>query len=120
MKYRIMVVDDSRVAYTELKRFLEDTDFEIVHHCRTGEDALDSYAVVKPDLVTMDIIMPGIDGLETATEMMRRWQNAKIVIVSSLAYDETINQAVAVGAKAILFKPFEKSQLVNTLQGVLK
>lgn len=61
-----MVVDDSRVVHTEMKKLLADTDFEIVGCCRSGEEAIAFYGEHKPDLVTMDIIMPGMDGLAAA------------------------------------------------------
>ena len=64
MSKRIMVVDDSRLVRVQLGDVLEGTDYEIVAYCRSGEDAIAQYDEVKPDLVTMDIIMQGMDGLD--------------------------------------------------------
>ena len=85
MKHSIMVVDDSRVVYAEMVKMLSDTDIEIVKFCRSGEDAISEYENVKPELVTMDIAMPGMDGLDAAEELIKRWPDAKVLMVSSLA-----------------------------------
>ena len=119
-KHRIMVVDDSRVIYMEMNKMLEDTDIEIVSFCRCGEDALEQYESVKPDLVTIDIVMPGMSGLETAEEMIKRWSDASVYMVSSMAYEDMINSAAKIGAKGFLFKPFTKETLLEGLYGALK
>ena len=119
-KHRIMVVDDSRVIYMEMNKMLEDTDIEIVSFCRCGEDALEQYESVKPDLVTIDIVMPGMSGLETAEEMIKRWPDASVYMVSSMAYEDMINSAAKIGAKGFLFKPFTKETLLEGLYGALK
>ena len=106
MKHNIMVVDDSRVVYAEMKKMLDGSGIEIVSFCRSGEEALQEYERVRPELVTMDIVMPGMDGLETCREMRRRWPDAQVVMVSSLAYDDMVEQARSLGAKGFLFNPF--------------
>ena len=114
-KHRIMVVDDSRVVYAEMKKMLEDSEIEIVSFCRSGEEALSLYEECKPDVVTMDIVMPGEDGFDAARAILEAHPDARILMVSSLAYDETIDEAVAIGAKGFVFKPLNKEQLVNAL-----
>ena len=93
MSKRVMVVDDSRIVQLQLKKILADTEYQIVAFCQSGEEALEKYSEVQPDLVTMDILMPGIDGLETARQLLKSYPNARILMVSSLAYDDTINEA---------------------------
>ena len=119
-KHRIMVVDDSRVIHVEMSKMLEDTDIEIVAFCRTGEDALEQYEAVKPDLVTIDIVMPGMSGLEAAEAMIKRWPDANVFMVSSMAYEDTINSAAKIGAKGFLFKPCTKESFLEGLYGALK
>ncbi len=116
MGKRVMVVDDSRVLEIMVNDLLEDSDFEVVAYCRNGEEAIATYSEVKPDLVTMDIIMPGLDGLETARAIIEEDPKARIVMVSSLAYDDTINEARELGAKAFVFKPFDRDQLLSALE----
>jgi len=115
MAKRVMVVDDSRVQEVQIRNLLEGSDYEVVCYCRSGEEALERYDGVKPDVVTMDIIMPGLDGLETAQAILEEYPEARVVMVSSLAYDETFDEAKAIGAKAFLDKPFDKETLLAAL-----
>ena len=113
MAKRIMVVDDSRMIGMQMRNLLEDTDYEVAAYCRDGEEAIEQYGEVMPDLVTMDIIMPGMDGLETAQAILEEHPEARIVMVSSLAYDDTFEEAKAIGAKGFIDKPFEKERLLE-------
>lgn len=117
---KIMVVDDSRVVYTEMCKMLQGTEFEIAAFCRSGEEALKRYEEIKPDIVTMDIVMPGMDGMETCEKMRERWPESNIFMVSSMAYEDMINRAAAMGAKSFLFKPFTRDDLLQGLRGVLE
>lgn len=119
-KRKIMVVDDSRVVFAEMKKMLEDTEIEIACFCRSGEEALEKYEEINPELVTLDIVMPGMDGLETCQEMRERWPDSNIFMVSSMAYEDMINHAASLGAKGFLFKPFTKESLLEGIRGALK
>ena len=115
----LMIVDDSRIVHAKMKQ-LEGSDFEIIGFCRTGEDAIQSYRAYRPDLVTMDIVMPGMDGLEAAKAIIGEFPDANIVMVSSLAYDDTMDTAEEIGAKGFVFKPFEKDDLLKVLNDAVK
>lgn len=117
---RIMVVDDSRVMELSMKNLLEGTDYEVAAYCRSGSEAIIRYGEVQPDLVTMDILMPGMDGLETAETIMANYPNARIVMISSLAYDDTINESRDIGAKAFIFKPFERDQVLEAFDRAME
>lgn len=119
-QYRIMVVDDSRVIYAEMTKMLEGSDFEIAAYCRNGEEALEQYERTMPDLVTLDIVMPGMDGLETCEALKNKWPDANVFMVSSMAYGDIIDQAAALGAKGFLFKPFTQQSLLEGLHGAMK
>lgn len=119
MKRRIMVVDDSRLVRVQLGDVLEGTDYEIAAHCRSGEDAIVQYDEVKPDLVTMDIIMQGMDGLDASALILKEHPDARIVMISSLAYDDTYEKAKAIGAKGFVDKPFHQEQLVRVFEKAL-
>ncbi len=120
MAKRIMVVDDSRMICLQMKKLLEDTDYEIVAYCRDGEEAVEQYGQVEPDLVTVDIIMPGMDGLETAQAILEEHPDARILMVSSLAYDDTFEEAKAIGAKGFIDKSFDKERLLEAFQEALE
>lgn len=119
MTHKIMVVDDSRVVFAEMKKMLADSDVEVIHFCRSGEEALAEYESIMPDLVTMDIVMPGMDGLEACRRLIERWPDAKILIVSSLAYDDTISAAAGIGAKGFIYKPFDRESLLRGIHSAL-
>ncbi len=119
MGKRIMVVDDSRVMKLQMEALLNDTDYEITAYCRNGEEAVAHYGEVLPDIVTMDILMPGMDGLETAQAILEDHPEANIVMLSSLAYDDTMDEAKKIGAKAFVFKPFDKEKLVDAFAKAL-
>ncbi len=119
MSKRIMVVDDSRLVKVQLGDVLEGTDYEIAAYCRSGEDAIAQYDKVNPDLVTMDIIMQGMDGLDATEHILREHPDARIVIVSSLAYDDTFERAKAIGAKGFVDKPFHQEQLIRVFEQAL-
>lgn len=113
MSKRIMVVDDSRLVRVQLEDALAGTDYQIAAYCRSGEDAIKQYAEVKPDLVTMDIIMQGMDGLDAAEIILKNHPEARIVVISSLAYDNTFERAKSIGAKGFIDKPFHQEQLLK-------
>lgn len=118
MKKQVMVVDDSRIMELNIRRLLEGSDYEVAAYCENGEEAIAQYGEIRPDVVTMDIIMPGIDGLETAKIIMEEHPEARIVMVSSLAYDDTISEAGEIGARAVLCKPITRENLLDTLDRV--
>lgn len=115
MAKKIMVVDDSRIAQLQLQEVLAGTDYEVVACCQNGEDALEQYDKVRPDLVTMDIVMPGMDGLDAARLLMQSHPDAKVVMISSLAYDDTIDEANKIGAKGFVYKPFQQDEILKAL-----
>ena len=114
-----MVVDDSRLVRVQLEDVLKGTDYEIAAYCRSGEDAIKQYAEVQPDLVTMDIIMQGMDGLDAAEVILKNNPQARIVMISSLAYDDTFERARAIGAKGFVDKPFHQEQLLKVFEQAL-
>lgn len=115
MKKRLLVVDDSIFIYEEIRSLLKDSDYEVVQWVKTGEDALDVYEELKPDFVTMDIIMSGADGIDITREIVNKWKDAKVIVVTSLASDEIKEEAKAAGACDILYKPFNKEGLLDIL-----
>lgn len=116
MDHKVLVVDDSRFIYDDMKRILADSEFIIAGYCTAGEDVLDAYESIHPDLVTMDIVLPGIDGLEASARLLELHPDARIIIVSSLDYEETEDKAKALGVDTFLFKPFEGEELLRALR----
>lgn len=115
MGKRILVVDDSIFIHEEIKRYLAGSDYEVAEWVKTGEHALEIYDEVKPDFVTMDVIMAGADGIDITRELVQKWPDAKVIVVTSLAYPETETEAMVAGAIAVLYKPFTKEGLLEIL-----
>ena len=120
MSKRIMMVDDSRLARVQLEDVLEGTDYQVAAYCRSGEEAIEQYAAVQPDLVTMDIIMRGMDGLDAAEIILKNHPDARIVMISSLAYQDTFDRAKAIGARGFVDKPFHQKQLLKVFEEALQ
>lgn len=120
MKKRVMVVDDTRIMELQIEEALKGSDYEVVAYCRNGPEAIARYGEVLPDVMTMDILMPGMDGLETAQAIIEQYPDARVVMVSSLAFDDTIDEAVRIGAKTFVYKPFERKELLCALDLALK
>ncbi len=119
MGKRVMVVDDSRIMELQMENLLRGTDYEVVAYCRNGPEAIVRYGEIMPDLVTMDILMPGMDGLETAQAILEGYPEANIIMLSSLAYDDTIEEAKQIGAKGFIYKPFDQEQVLDAFDKVL-
>lgn len=119
MKKQLMVVDDSRMAELQIRKLLEDSDYEVAAYCENGEEAIARYDEVKPDVVTMDIIMPGIDGLEAAQVLMYEHDEARIIMITSLGNDDMLQEVYGIGAQAVLFKPLTREALLSALKKVL-
>lgn len=119
MSKRVMIVDDSRLVRVQLEDVLKGTDYEVAAYCRSGEDAIEQYAAVQPDLVTMDIIMQGMDGLDAAEIILKQNPDARIVMISSLAYRDTYDRAKSIGAKGFVDKPFHREQLLKVFEEAL-
>ncbi len=119
MGKRVMVVDDSRIMELQMENLLKGTDYEVAAYCRNGQDAIVRYGEVMPDLVTMDILMPGMDGLETAQAILEGYPKANIIMLSSLAYDDTIEEAEQIGAKGFIYKPFDQEQVLAAFDKAL-
>lgn len=116
MKKKVLIVDDSRFVFEEMREMLRDTDFEPSGYCVRGEDVVSAYERTHPDVVSMDIILPGMDGFEASENLLEAFPEAKIVVVSSLAYDETEKRAMELGAKAFVFKPFSREMILTALR----
>lgn len=118
MAKKIMVVDDSRIVQLQMQKMLADSQYEVAVCCKNGEEAIEKYETEKPDLITMDILMPGMDGLEAARQIMSKHPEAKILMVSSLAYDDTMQEANKIGAKGFIYKPFDREQVLQSLDNI--
>jgi two-component system, chemotaxis family, chemotaxis protein CheY len=115
MPYRVLVVDDSMLMRKMVGDSLSDDGWEVVGEASNGRQAVDEYCHLKPDAVTLDIVMPGTDGLYALEHIMLCDPDAKIVVVSALNQTKLISEAIRKGAQDFIAKPFLPEQLQQTM-----
>lgn len=121
MSKKVLIADDSRVAAHLLGEIVESIDgCEVVDTAKSGEEAIAFYEKYQPDLVTMDLSMPGIGGMEAIKQIMQQDPGAKIVVVSSLggAQDKLL-EALEAGALSVVSKPFDEEKAVGVFRKLL-
>ena len=115
---KVLIVDDASVVRLMIKKVLNKGDFEIVGEAATGTEALTKYKDLRPDVVTMDITMPEVDGIQATKDIMAFDENAKVVIISGIDQKEMLWQAIKAGAASYIVKPFENDRVISTLNEV--
>jgi len=115
-KWRVMTVDDSAAILTIIAAYLEDSEFDVVAAERDGRAAVDRFVELKPDIVLLDLIMPGQSGMETLVRLLSIDPDAFIVIVSSLGTEEAVHECLTTGAKSFLQKPFTKDDFIDFMR----
>lgn len=118
----VMVVDDSTFIKSEIEEMLSEEGYQVAAHARSGEEAVEMIKTMDPDLITLDIIMPGIDGVETAGRMMKEKPGIKnkIIMLSSLCDSDTMSEIKKIGLHYLVPKPLEKDVLLYTLKKMEK
>ena len=122
MSKTLMIVDDSRIVHAKMKQLLEGSDFEIIGFCRTGEDAIQSYRAYRPDLVTMDIVMPGMDGLEILRRLRegRDTSGSPVIMLTARSAEMDRVSGLENGADDYVVKPFGIMELQARVKAVLR
>jgi two-component system chemotaxis response regulator CheY len=116
---RILIVDDAAVMRNMLRNMLAEFGHEVVAEAGTGLEAIKAYEEKKPDLVTLDITMPEMDGIEAVGRIMIIDPKAKIIMCSAIEQQEMIIEAIQAGASDFVVKPFLKERIRNSILTVL-
>ncbi|MBF0409563.1 MAG: response regulator [Candidatus Riflebacteria bacterium] len=116
---KVLIVDDSEVMRKLLGSLLKNNGFEVVE-AKNGRDAINIFWDVKPDLITMDITMPEMDGITTLKEIMKLDPHARIVMISAVGTVDRVKDAIYAGAKSFVVKPYEANKVIATLRAVLE
>ncbi|MCH8881318.1 MAG: response regulator [Planctomycetes bacterium] len=119
MAATILIVDDAAFMRAMLKRILEDAGFEIVGEAVNGREAVQLYEELNPDLVTMDMVMPEMGGMEALQAIRGRDHKAKVVIVSAVDQRENLLEAIRSGATEYIVKPFDESRVMKAVRRAL-
>ena len=117
---KVLIVDDSRTSRKLMRNILESNDFEVVGEAVNGEEGWLKFKETKPDIVTMDITMPKMDGIEALSLIRKDEPEAKIVMVSAAGQREKMVDALKRGAADFVTKPFDEEKVLQTIKEVLK
>ena len=118
MAPQLLIVDDSDFQRTMIRQAVE-SEFDVVAEAANGDEAVEACDRHAPDAVTMDIMMPELDGVEATSEIKSRDDSPAVVMVTSVDQEEKMKQAVKVGADSYVTKPFDGDDLVDELRSVL-
>ncbi len=115
---KVLIVDDAMFVRYTLKAILERNGFEVVGEAENGALGVKKYFECKPDIVTMDITMPEMDGITALKAIIKENPKAKIIMVSAMGQEAFVKEAVLNGARYFIAKPFEEERVVETLKKI--
>ena len=119
MGKKILVVDDAAVMRLMLRHLFQNNGYEVVAEASKGTEAVEQYKTFKPDLVTMDITMPDMDGITAVKEILKVDAQAKIIMCSAMGQVDKVKAAVLAGAKSFLVKPLKTEKVLETVKSIL-
>jgi two-component system chemotaxis response regulator CheY len=117
-KRTVMTVDDSAAILTIIAAYLEDSEFEVVASERDGRRAVERFRDVRPEIVLLDLIMPGQSGMETLEQILSVDPDACVVMVSSLGTEDAVHECLSTGARSFLQKPFSRDAFIDFMRGL--
>lgn len=116
----ILIVDDAKFMRMTLANILKKANHEVVGEAENGREAVELYIELKPDVVTLDITMPVMSGLEAVREIKRHDPHAKIIMCSAMGQQKMVVEAIEAGALDFIVKPFDESRAMEAIQRVLQ
>lgn len=118
MAIKVLIVDDATFMRAMLKNILKKNDYVIAGEACNGQEAFEKYKELQPDIVTMDITMPEVDGI-TAVRMIKEYdKNAKIIMCSAMGQQSMVIESLRAGAKDFVVKPFVEEQVVCAIKKI--
>lgn len=116
----IMVVDDSAITIKKLTKMIEELGHTVSQSAKTGRDAVEKYKAQRADLITMDITMPDMDGIEATRLIREHDENALIIVVTSHGQEQMVIDAIEAGALGYVIKPIKKDKLKASIDRILE
>ncbi|TYS70464.1 response regulator [Sutcliffiella horikoshii] len=115
----VLVVDDAKFMRLTIGNILTKSNHTVIGEAENGKDAVSLYRDHQPDLVTMDITMPEMNGIEAVREIVKDFPKAKIIMCSAMGQQRLIVEAIEAGAKDFIVKPFDESRVLEAVKRVL-
>jgi two-component system chemotaxis response regulator CheY len=116
MSIRVLITDDAVFMRTTLRNILEENGYEVCGEAVNGQEAINMYEQLKPDIVTMDITMPEMDGITALKAIREKDPNAVVVMCTAMGQKNMVVEAVQSGAKDFIIKPFQPERVIQSLQ----
>lgn len=116
MTKRLLIVDDAVIMRMRIRDIAREAGWEIAGEATNGKEAVVRYQELGPDLVTLDIVMPTMDGVEALREIRRVDPQARVVMVSAVDQREKLTECIRLGAKDFIVKPFDKASLKGAFE----
>ena len=113
---KVMIVDDSRIFRKMLRAAFVETGNEVIGEAGNGQEALELLKNCKPDLVTLDITMPVMDGIEALAQIKEYDERARVIMVTAAGQQQKIIEALKIGAEHFITKPFEREEVLKCLE----
>lgn len=120
MVYQVLVVDDSMIIRNKISRLPTSAGYNIVDSAKNGKEAIQKCVQYYPDIITLDLTMPGMDGLQAIPKLIEIKPNVLILVISALSDQATGLEALELGASGFLNKPFTDEQLLKSLNRMVK
>ncbi|MBI4859115.1 MAG: response regulator [Candidatus Riflebacteria bacterium] len=117
---RVLVVDDARIIRNILRALITKMGLKVVGEAVNGAEAIRMYEELRPDLVTMDITMPVVDGLTATKTILKQYPEANIIMVTSVGQESVMKEAILSGAKDFIVKPFNEDRIMSAIRRVLQ
>ena len=115
----ILIVDDAKFMRLTLAAILKKGNHQIIGEAESGKEAIELYEKYKPDLVTMDVTMPIMNGIEATKTIKNKYPDAKIIMCSAMGQQKVVRESIEAGAKDFIIKPFEENRVIDAIQSVL-
>ena len=116
---RVLIVDDALIIRKRIRDIAESAGWEIAGEAKNGEEAVAMFNSERPDLVTLDIVMPKMDGVAALKQMMKHDPSARVVMVSAVNQKDKLAECIQAGAIDFIVKPFEKASLLGFFEKYL-
>ena len=120
MKGRVLLADDALFMREMIREIIEPDGFEVIGEATDGIEAIEQFRRLQPDIVTMDIVMPRLSGIDAVERIIQLDPSAKIIMCSALGQEALVMEALKAGAKDFVVKPFKPEDVLGTLQKVLE